>query len=201
MAFTFFFRDWDVLDLILQHVIPEVRECSKVRVWDAGCATGEEAYSLAMQLAEDLGLFGMRSIEILATDHEENNNFGTLVSEGIYPVASVSGCPRQDLIAKYMLPGPGQGQVQVIDDLRRCISYRRHDLLSFDAVGRGFHLILCKNVLVHFNPDQQAAVLRMFYDSLLPGGFVALDRMQALPTGLSGLFSIVQRGENLLRKV
>jgi chemotaxis protein methyltransferase CheR len=201
MAFTFFFRDWDVLDLVTKHVLPELKDCARVRIWDAGCATGEEAYSLAMVLAEELGIFGMRSIEIVATDHEENNNFGTLVTQGIYPASSVSGCPRQEVIEKYVRPVPGSRDIRIVENLRNCISYRRHDLLSLDTVDCGFHMVLCKNVIVHFIPEQREGVLRMFHSALIPGGYLALDRMQELPPSTSTIFTPVVRGENLLRKV
>ena len=94
MAFTFFFRDRQILDLIVEHVVPSVIGRSRVRVWDAGCAMGQEPYSLAIMFAERMGYFAFKNLHIYATDKEENNNFGEIVRAAKYPQEELERIPR-----------------------------------------------------------------------------------------------------------
>ena len=93
MAFTFFFRDQRVLDSIVQHVVPSVLGRSIIRVWDAGCASGEEAYSVAMLLFENLWPFACDNLRIDATDIEENSQFANTIATGMYATRTFEGQP------------------------------------------------------------------------------------------------------------
>ena len=200
MAFTFFFRDQRVLDSIVQHVVPSVRGRSIIRVWDAGCASGEEAYSVAMLLFENLWPFACDNLRIDATDIEENSQFANTIATGMYSTELLKGSPHQELLAKYSRPAARAGYVEFDVALRNCIFYQRHDLLSLRPLGNNFSVVVCKNVLLHLTYEQRVEVIKMFYTALLPGGYLALDELQELPTEVAPLFVRVLADGKICRK-
>ena len=200
MAFTFFFRDQRVLDSIVQHVVPSVLGRSIIRVWDAGCASGEEAYSVAMLLFENLYPFACDNLRIEATDIEENSQFANTIATGMYSTELLKGSPHQELLAKYSAPAARAGYVEFGAALRNCIFYQRHDLLSLRPIGNDFSVVVCKNVLLHFSYEQRVEVIKMFYEALSPGGYLALDELQELPVEVASLFVRVPADGKLCRK-
>ena len=200
MAFTFFFRDQQVLDSIVQHVVPSVMGRSIIRIWDAGCASGEEAYSLAMLLFESLWPFASNNLRIDATDIEENSQFADTIASGMYTNEFLKGSSHQALLAKYCHPAVRPGYVEFDVTLRNCIFYQRHDLLSLRSIGNNFSLVVCKNVLLHFAYEQRVEVIKMFYEALLHGGYLALDELQELPAEVAPLFVLVPAEGKLYRK-
>src|ERR1035438_2360575 len=141
VAFTFFFRDQRVLDSIV-HVVPGIPGPSNIRVWDAGCASGEEAYSLAMLLFESLLPSACDRLRIDATDLEENSQFANTIATGTYASGLLKGSPHQELLAKYTVPSARAGYVEFGAELRKCIFYHRHDLLSLRPIGSNFSLVV-----------------------------------------------------------
>jgi len=200
MAFTFFFRDMQILELIMRHVVPFVVGSSRVRVWDAGCAMGLEAYSLAILFAENMGYFAFKNLQIHATDKEESNSFGDIIRSGIYPEEEVRRIPAE-LLQKYFMPVNQNSHFQVIDPIRSKIYYQRHDLLSLKPIGSGFSLILCKNVLLHFQAEERIKVIRMFHNALLPGGYFATEQTQKMPSEIEHLFVKVAPDGEIFKKV
>jgi chemotaxis protein methyltransferase CheR len=200
MAFTFFFRDMQILELIIRHVVPFVVGSSRVRVWDAGCAMGQEAYSLAILFAENMGYFAFKNLQVHATDKEESNNFEEIIRSGIYQEEEVKRIPAE-LLQKYFMPVNQNSHFQVIDPIRSKIYYQRHDLLSLKPIGSGFSLILCKNVLLHFQAEERIKVIRMFHNALLPGGYFATEQTQKMPSEIERLFVKVAPDGEIFKKV
>lgn len=178
MAFTFFFRDMYTLDLVEQHVIPNLRNRRYLDIWDAGCATGAEPYTLAILLRENMGQFMFRNVRIHATDI--NGQFGETISKGIYPAEQVGRIPEQ-VLGKYFSKADDSGAYQLDESIRKSISFLKHDLTSLKPIREGFGLILCKNVLLHIKPEQRIDVIKMFRDALSPGGYLAVEQTQKLP--------------------
>lgn len=200
MAFTYFFRDMHTLELIVKHVVPYVAGRSKVRVWDAGCAMGPEPYSLAIMFAENMGSFAFRNFHIDATDVDSSNLFGKIISEGVYKEDDLKRIP-QEYFKKYFQPDAKSGCFKINDYIRSKVYYRRHDLLSLQPVGYGFSLVLCKNVLLHFQPPERVEVIKMFHSALAPGGYFATEQTQKMPEELEHLFERVTCDGQLYRKV
>ena len=92
---------------------PEFLGRSIIRVWDAGCASGEEAYSVAMLLFENLWPFACDNLHIDATDIEENSQFANTIATGIYSTELLKGSPHQELLAKYSTPAARAGRCGV----------------------------------------------------------------------------------------
>ena len=201
MAYTSFFRDADVLDGISAFVIPWAATQQEIKVWDAGCASGEEAYSLAMIFADRLDPFTIRNVRILATDREESAfpQFELKIQRGRYHRTDLMWVP-ESLRSTYF-HATEEAQVFEADPiLKECIRYQRHDLLTLEPVDQGFVLVVCKNVLMHCPPAKQGAVVDMFHSVLRPGGFLALDCFQQLPEENHHQFEQVERGLQLFRK-
>lgn len=190
MAFTFFFRDLTTLEGATRQLTKVFGEKSKIKVWDAGCASGEEVYSLVMLLAEQMGYFSFANLEVWATDVEESSfpQFEKAIKEAVYPEDALKRSARRDLLNKYCVPSGKNGSVEIDYSLRKKIKYQQHDLLSLKPIGSDFNLIVCKNVLLHFKPEQRVDVLKMFHDSLSQKGILAMEQSQDLPEQCSALF-------------
>ena len=200
MAFTYFFRDLHTLEIVVRHVVPEVLGRSCIRIWDAGCAMGQEPYSLAMVLAERMGKFSFGNLHIHATDIDESNLFEKIISAGEYPADQVKRMP-QEVFTKYFRPAQTPSYFQLVDPIKTRVLFQRHDLLSLKPVGENFSLVLCKNVLLHFPPPARVAVIKMFHQTLASGGFFATEQTQKLPGEVSHLFQQVAADAQLFRKV
>ncbi len=199
MAFTFFFRDTQVLEHAVAHAVPALVGRSFARVWDAGCAMGPEPYSLAILFAEKMGPFAFNNLRLFATDLDDCGTFGEVIRKGAYPDQELERIPPE-LRAKYFEPAD-TGQSRVIERIRTRILFQQHDLLSLRPVGEGFTLIVCKNVLLHFSAAQRVGVLRMYHSALAPGGYLALEQTQMMPPELEGAFERVTSDAQLFRKL
>lgn len=200
MAFTFFYRDMHTIDHTARVLVPEVSGRSKIRVWDAGCAMGPEPYTLAMTLAEEMERFSFSNLFITATDIDEQDAFAKTIHEGIYSAEEVKRIPIE-LFSKYFEALPTSPPTyKVINPIRERIEFKKHDLLTLQPVGSGFSLILCKNVLLHFQPAERIEVLKMFHKSLAPGGLLATENTQKLPVELGHLFTQLMPDVQLFRR-
>ncbi len=200
MAFTYFFRDSHTLELTVRLMAPEVMGRSKIRVWDAGCAMGPEPYTLAIICAEHLGRFAFKNLAIQATDIDESNTFGEVIAQGDYAAEEVDRMPR-DLFQKYFRAGEKPGFYRITEEIKSRVSFQRHNLLTFTPVGHDFSLVLCKNVLLHFQPQERVEVIRMFHQALAPGGFFATEQTQKLPPEMAPYFEQAAGDAQIFRKV
>ena len=178
---TGFFRDPDAWAYLAEEVIPQLTRGSSsdrpIRVWSAGCASGEEAYTLAMLFAEALGEDQVRDrVKVYATDIDED----ALVTAraAVYGRESVEAIPEA-LRARYLEPVGGRFQIR--PDLRRCVIFGRHDLVRDAPISR-LDLLVCRNVLMYFNRDTQAQVLNRLHFALRRGGLLFLGRAEMLLT-------------------
>jgi len=185
MAFTFFFRDAQTLELLVEQALPDLCGQAYIRIWDAGCAHGPEPYTLAMLLREQMSDYVFRNVRIHATDVDAQ--FAAQIATGIYARQEVQLMPAP-MRERYFEPAAEPGFVQVIDEIRQKVTFAEHDLLSLTPPREDFSLILCKNVLLHFDQAQRRQVFCMFHRSLRPGGLLAMEHTQKLPEDLHALF-------------
>lgn len=199
MAFTFFFRDLDTLELAVSNLLEAAAGRSRVRIWDAGCAMGQEPYTLAVVLAERMNKYAWRNVEIHATDYDAP--LLQIVREATYPAAELQRVPPA-LFEKYWEPVDAEKtRYRLVEQIRNVMHISHHDLLSLRPVRTGFSLIVCKNVLLHFQPQERIEVIRMFHHALEPNGLLATEHTQKLPTELTGLFQQVGSVNQVYRKV
>ncbi len=200
MAFTYFFRDLQTLTLICEHALPTLLTRRHIDVWDAGCAMGQEPYTLAILLREQMSHMYFRNVRIHATDIDGSNLFEEIIQSGTYPAAQVERIPK-DLFDKYFVPSTQPDSYQLTDEIRKSVRFQKHDLTSLQPVGSGFGIILCKNVLLHLSEQQRIDVIRMFHASLMDGGFFATEQTQKLPDAVKHLFEPVVSNAQLFRKL
>jgi two-component system CheB/CheR fusion protein len=176
---TSFFRDpapWDYLrDQMIPRLLAAPAGGSGLRVWSAGCASGEEAYSIAMLLAEAMGLEAFRErVRIYATDVDEEAL--RQARAGVYGGRVAEHVPAP-LLAKYF-DRRGDGYT-VGRALRRSVIFGRHDLIQDAPISR-VDLLICRNCLMYFTTEAQARILRRFHFALLPQGVLFLGKAETL---------------------
>lgn len=189
---TGFFRDRDAFAALGQAILPQLfaaRPPSQpLRVWVAACATGEEAYSLGMLLAEQAEEAGQGeeadAIQVFATDIDERAI--AVARTGRYPEA-VAADLAPERLARFFVRE--EGRFKVRKPLRDTILFARHDLLR-DPAFLHLDLICCRNVLVYLNRDVHRRVLELFHGALKPGGYLFLGGAE-LALGASDLFAAV----------
>jgi two-component system, chemotaxis family, CheB/CheR fusion protein len=177
---TGFFRDAESWERLAGEVIPEYvvnrRGGEPVRVWSAGCASGEEAYTLAMLFAEAMGQEAFRDrVKIYATDVDEAAL--TKARHAAYEEREVSGVP--DGLREKYLDRMENGTFCVRKDLRRQVIFGRHDLVQDAPISR-IDLLVCRNVLMYFNSETQARVLARFHFALNEAGVLFLGRAETM---------------------
>ena len=200
MAFTYFFRDLQTLEMVCDYALPSLRSRRYINIWDAGCAMGPEPYSLAILLRERMGHMYFRNIKIKATDIDGSNLFDNIILEAVYPREQVERIPK-DIFEKYFVTDEKEEHFRIIEEIKKSVIFQKHDLLTLTSIGQDFGLILCKNVLLHFNEAQRIEVIRMFHDSLIGGGFLVTEQTQKLPKELEDLFEPVVSNVQLYRKL
>jgi chemotaxis protein methyltransferase CheR len=201
MAFTFFFRDEQILELAADKLVEFTTGRSNVRVLNAGCAMGHETYSFAIMLAERLGKFALRNTKILAVDIDnENVNFGKTLTDAVYHKDLLQRVPSE-FMKKYFSPADTKDFFIVNQDLKSLVEYRQFDLLSLEILREDFSLVICKNVLLHFSYPQRVDVIRYFHKMLMPGGLLVMENTQPMPEELAHKFERVESYGRLYKKV
>lgn len=176
---TNFFRDAAAWEYISRDIIPSILANKKatepIRVWSAGCASGEEAYTIAILLAEALGTERFRErVKIYASDVDEDAL--NQARQAAYNNREIVGIPP-NLLDKYFERGDHRCVFR--KDLRRSIIFGRHDLIQDAPISR-IDLLVCRNVLMYFNAETQARILSRFHFALNDTGFLFLGKAEML---------------------
>jgi two-component system, chemotaxis family, CheB/CheR fusion protein len=195
---TGFFRDPPAWEYLAAEVLPRLaadkRDGEPIRVWSAGCASGEEAYTLAMAIAEALGPETVKErVKIYATDVDEDAL--NQARQARYTAKQVEGLPPE-LLERY-LERNGHGYV-FSKELRRSVIFGRHDLIQDAPISR-IDLLVCRNTLMYLNSDTQAHVLARFNFALREGGYLFLGKAEML-LAHSELFTAVDLKRRVFRK-
>jgi two-component system CheB/CheR fusion protein len=174
---TAFFRDTATWDLLAERLIPEIvrqkDSGEQIRVWSAGCATGEEAYTLAMLFAETTGATDYKQrLKIYATDIDEEVLARARLAT--YDAREVAGVPPKLLSAYFE---ESDHAYTFRKDLRRNVIFGRHDLIQ-DAPISHVDLLVCRNTLMYFDVGTQSRILRRFHSALNDGGILVLGRAE-----------------------
>lgn len=199
--FTEMFRDPLFYRSLVKKVFPFLSTYPTIKIWHAGCSTGEEVYSLAILLEEyDL----LKRTKIYATDINETCLFKA--EKSVYSSTQVRKYTRNYILAGgrrdfseyYTAQNNG---VTFREELRRNISFFPHNLAT-DSSFNEFHLILCRNVLIYFNRDLQNKVVKLFLESLNNLGYLALGNKETLLFNeLKTRFAFIDKEEKIYRKV
>jgi chemotaxis protein methyltransferase CheR len=173
--YTTFFRDREVYVYLEKTVLPRLFKSTKVRIWSAGCATGEEPYSLAILVHKLLGkALSNYHVTIFASDLNEDALAKAV--KGEYNRKQLKGL-EDSLIDKYFSNNGASYRVK--DFVRQLIRFEKHDLMK-PSLRKGFDLILCRNVMIFFSRESQQQVHMHFYNALREGGYLVTGKSEIL---------------------
>ncbi len=194
---TRFFRNEEAFEVLSQRVLPELLaqlpRGAPIRIWIAGCATGEEVYSLAVVLHEVMGRVGERPVKIFASDVHRGSL--EIAARGIYSEDAVRNVSRERLDRYFSHVGP---TYQVVPELRQQIVFAPHNVIR-DAPFTRIDLITCRNLLIYLQPAAQHKALSLFHFALNRGGVLFLGPSES--TGpLANDFETVHRHWRIFRK-
>lgn len=184
---TYFFREIKHFEFLQQHILPKHNLAKPLRIWSAASSSGEEAYSVAMVLADRLGLSA--PWEIFASDI-----CGRVLAkavEAIYPEERLSHMPpgyRQ----RFLMKGTNAhaGYVRVVPELCQRVKFEHYNLISSPHPGKQFDVIFCRNVLIYFNELTKQQVVSRLCDALVDDGFLFVGHSESLHGTIPDLHAV-----------
>ncbi len=194
---TYFFRDFPQLQAFAEHCLADVVERKlaardrTLRIWSAGCSTGEEAYTLSIILREMLEDISAWDVVNLASDIDE-----TVLKKaraGVYEARSVKDVP-EEYLSKYFKQN-GRGEFALIEKIRTSVRFEHLNLADKAALRerRGFDFIFCRNVLIYFDDVSRKQLVDHFYIALNKGGFVFLGSSESVGR-ITAVFKVTRTG-------
>lgn len=178
---TAFFREPHHFELVRD--ILRKHAGKRIRLWSAGCSSGEEAWSLAITAREALG--DGADIKILATDID--TEVLARAEAGVYEDANVEPISRA-LLQRHFARGTGTnaGRWRVRDELRPMVAFKQLNLFGAWPMRGPFDLIACRNVIIYFDTENKAKLLRRYHELIAPGGHLLLGHSESITAGVSG---------------
>lgn len=197
---TGFFRDSDAFDVLAQRVIPELvdRQSGErhVRVWVPGCATGEEAYSIAILLNERFAVANKPSrIQVFATDIDEESL--DMARQGIYP-ETIAGDVSAERLERFFTR-PDEHHFQVNKQVREAVVFAPQNVIS-DAPFSKLDMISCRNLLIYLEPEIQQKVVSLFHFALKEDGYLLLGPSETIGRDVD-LFESVSKKWRIFRRI
>lgn len=197
---TEMFRDPFVYQSIRKEVIPRLKTWPYFKVWHAGCASGEEVYSMAILMHEEAAY---SRATIYATDF--NDSILQLAREGVYPLSTI-----QEASSNYLKAGGHSSlsdyylarfdAVALSSALRERVTFANHNLATDSAFGE-MHMIFCRNVLIYFNRELQNRVLKLFTESLVHGGMLCMGIKETLQfSEVADMYELIDSDARIYKK-
>jgi len=195
-----FFRNPEVWRALEQHVLPTLfqHDGGEVRVWSAGCAGGEEPYTVAIMLQEYAERHGLQArvdrFRIRATDIDRES----LAAAGRAEYGDFAFTEAPDGMRQRWFEGPRQARLR--PEIRQRVQFETVDLLR-DRLPSGQNLVFCRNVIIYFEREVQEELFQRFHEALAPGGFLVLGKVETLFGPAATAFRAVANRERIFRKV
>lgn len=199
---TQFFRDPTVYALTREKVIPAVlrtkaeRKQRLVRVWSAGCATGEEPYSLAMAFLDAIQRAKADEMVLSVIGTDIDPEALATAKRGVYPVSELQHIPHPDRVRHTVTVGD---TFHFTPEIMKAVRFQPLNLFA-DTPIHGIDVIFCRNVFIYFNHDEQERMVEVFKRSLVRGGFLVLGRSERLSIAMSRELELVSSRERIYRK-
>jgi chemotaxis protein methyltransferase CheR len=198
-----FFRDKETFRVIKEKIFPAMIAEKKstgrqgLRIWSAGCACGEEVYSISMILNDLLGSeYGKYTLRLYATDIDEACM--QRAKDGLYDPVSLKNVDKK-YMDRFTHPAP-DGKIVVNDDIKRNVTFRRFDLIDGGSFGNFFDLILCRNVMIYFSESQKSKLINSYFNSLNSGGYLVIGKTETLTPDTKNSFVAVNGIERIYQK-
>lgn len=198
---TKLFRNGDVFAALADHVVPSLWACAPnpIRIWSAGCSSGEEAYSLAVlfhhHAATTKALAYIECVDVLGTDIDR----GSLAAaqRGEFEEGAFADTPAELRQGYFTDAAP----FTVAPAIKQMVRFERRDLLVEPAPSADNHLIACRNVLIYFDRDTQERLFEKFYHALRPGGVLVLGKVETLLGQMRSKFVPVDARQRIFRRL
>lgn len=175
--YTKFFRDPDVFVFLKKTILPELFSSKRwVRIWSAGCATGEEPYSLAI-LAHDVLKHRLKDVQVSIYASDLDRTALEKAKSGEYTSRMVNGV-EEGILGRYF--ELSNKTYRVKDDVKRLVHFEEQDLMT-PPRRRNLDVILCRNVMIYFSKEIQRKIYMNFYDSLRDGGYLITGKTELIP--------------------
>lgn len=179
---TKFFRDYGVFNTIKEIVLPEIIQRKNhthlIRIWSAGCASGEEPYSLAILMNEALAGKGDFTVRILGTDRDADAL--RIAAQAIYEEKQMEEMDKMDrrLVEKYFIP-VDDGIYSIDEKIKRMVRFRVHDMISAPGF-KYMDMVFCRNVLIYLSREQQDILFERFYQALETKGYLVIGKVETI---------------------
>jgi chemotaxis protein methyltransferase CheR len=198
---TKLFRNWDTYALLADDIVPALwaEHHDQIKVWSAGCSSGEEPYSLAT-LFYRAGERSNRAatpqrVKILGTDIDRRSL--DAANRAMFEDDAFADTPKE-FRDRYFTPGY---PATVLPAIRSLVALERRDLLLEEPPAGGFHMVVCRNVLIYFDRESQEMLFQRFHDALLPGGVLVLGKVETLLGNIRNKFAAIEARERIYRKL
>jgi chemotaxis protein methyltransferase CheR len=175
---THFFRNTSQFETLEYYVLPDLIKYKqekgdrRIKIWSAGCSTGEEPYSIAMMLKDVMP--PSFTCEVVASDLSLKSLM--TAKEGYYPDSRIAGVPEKYLKRFFERKGDGY---QVKDEIKGMVKYDYHNL-KYDSGARGLDVVFCRNVIIYFDEAAQVSVINKFYDSMSSHSYLFIGHSESL---------------------
>lgn len=207
---TDFFRDSEIWEVVCEKVLPEIIDrkpkaiAGPLRIWSAGCSTGEETYSLAIAVMEVIKKENIRDLPVFIYGTDIMEDKLEIARIGEYDAEKVEKVEER-LREKYFQPSavsyqPSAKDFQLKAEVRQATRFRKYDLVQGEEL-RGFDIIVCRNVLIYFQRQLQERVLRNFHRALREGGILWLGSAESLSGEAAKLFEPIYKNEKIFKKI
>ncbi|MBP5083574.1 MAG: protein-glutamate O-methyltransferase CheR [Methanomicrobium sp.] len=194
---TKFYRDKEVFDVVKNEIIPSIiAEKGRMRIWSAGCSTGEEPYTLALIISDALRLRTDVPVTIFASDIDRE--VLKKAREGIYDKRSLENLTETQISRHFN--HLENGKYQVKDHLKSMIRFSQHDLLGGRAVTNFLDMVLCRNVTIYFTEKQKDDLARMFHPALVPDGYYIMGKTEFMGREVEDLYTPYNALQKIYRK-
>ncbi len=205
---TQFFRSPETYNVLKSTVLPKLIGDKKavnsrrIRIWSAGCASGEEPYSIAMVVSEVLGKDIVNyNVSIIGTDIDDRSL--RLAEKGVYPENVVKSTTGKWSTGKWYLnkyfTRSEDNMYMVNDRLKSLVQFKKHNLLT-DRYPKNIDMIFCRNVIIYLSRDFQKELFNNFYRALNMGGYLVIGKVETLSRSVRERFSIIDNREHIYQK-
>jgi len=192
---TYFFRNLPQFEMLREEVLPVISESKRrsknlrLRLWSAGCATGEEPYSIAMEVLETIPDYMCWDIKIIASDISLKSL--NIAQRALYPEEKLRDVPK-DYLSKYFKKSGEFYEVR--EQARRLVLFDYHNLMHENPIS-SVDIVFCRNVLIYFEPQEQRLVIDRIRDALNTGGYLFLGHSESLYGIANGDFRFLYRNK------
>jgi chemotaxis protein methyltransferase CheR len=195
---TKFFRDLDVFDLVKKEIFPAIlRDKRSLKIWSAGCSSGEEPYTYAIILHE-MGKTGPAfNGAIIATDIDEEMLKKARI--GAYEKGALENMSESQLSRHF--DKKEDGKYYVKDHIKQVVKFQSHDLMSTTPIGRMMDMVSCRNVTIYFNEQQKKDLVKLVHDSLAKDGFYIMGMSEYMAKDVEHLFKAYKPMLKVFQKI